>query len=72
MGTRSGYVILFTCPFCNTKNSIVNKTPRDHYKEARNALCSHCRKHSTVTTPRMNQIADHSPVSSYVKVPTIK
>ena len=43
-GTRSGYVIRFTCPLCNAENSIVNKTPRDHYKLTRDAACSRCRK----------------------------
>lgn len=68
MGTRSGYVIQFTCPLCNTENSIVNKTPRDHYKECRDASCSNCRKHSTVITPRVNRGSENSPMSSYVKV----
>jgi len=67
-GTRSGYVIQFTCPLCNSENSIVNKTPRDHYKETRDASCSHCRKHSTVITPRVNQGPGYSPVVSYVKL----
>lgn len=65
-GTRSGYVIRFTCPLCNSENSIVNKTPRDHYKETRDAPCSHCRKHMTVVTPRLDRGSGYSPVSSYV------
>jgi transcription elongation factor Elf1 len=67
-GTRSGYVIRFTCPLCNTENSIVNKTPRDHYKETRDAPCSHCRKHLRVITPRIDQKPIYSPVSSAAKL----
>jgi transcription elongation factor Elf1 len=51
MGTRTGYIIRFTCPLCAAENLIVNKTPRDHYKETRDASCSRCRKRSTVLTP---------------------
>ena len=51
MGTRTGYVIRFTCPVCTTENLIVNKTPRDHYKETRDASCTKCRRRSTILTP---------------------
>lgn len=51
MGTRTGYVIRFTCPHCAAENLIVNKTPRDHYKEARDASCTRCRIRSAVLTP---------------------
>ncbi len=51
MGTRTGYVIRFTCPVCAFENLIVNKTPRDHFKETRDASCTHCRKRSTILTP---------------------
>jgi len=51
MGTRTGYVIRFTCPECAFENLIVNKTPRDHFKETRDASCTHCRKRSTILTP---------------------
>jgi len=71
-GTRSGYVIRFTCPVCYFENSIVNKTPRDHYKETRDASCSHCRKHFTVITSRMNQKPGYLPVSSYMKLQITK
>lgn len=71
-GTRSGYVIRFTCPLCNTENTIVNKIPRDHYKETRDASCSHCRKHSIVITPRLHQITACTPVSLNVKLLMIK
>jgi transcription elongation factor Elf1 len=70
-GTRSGYVIRFTCPQCNGENSIVNKTPRDHYKETRDASCLFCKKHSTVITPRMDK-PENSLVSSFVKLQVTK
>jgi transcription elongation factor Elf1 len=69
-GTRSGYVIRFTCPACNAENSIVNKTPRDHYKLARDAGCARCRKRCVVTTPAMTQNPDYSRVP--VKIPVTK
>ncbi|PKL64735.1 MAG: hypothetical protein CVV32_06525 [Methanomicrobiales archaeon HGW-Methanomicrobiales-3] len=50
-GTRTGYVIRFTCPVCTAENLIVNKTPRDHFKETRDASCTRCRKRSTILTP---------------------
>jgi transcription elongation factor Elf1 len=71
-GTRSGYVIRFTCPLCNAENSIVNKTPRDHYKMTRDAACSRCRKRIVVTTPAMTQNPGYSPVSLPVKLPVTK
>jgi transcription elongation factor Elf1 len=52
-GTRSGYVIRFTCPACSTENAIVNKSPRDHYKETRDAACKQCKKRSRIITPGM-------------------
>jgi transcription elongation factor Elf1 len=61
-GTRSGYVIRFTCPFCNAENSIVNKTPRDHYKLNRDAACTRCRNRSVVKTPAMRENQGYSPV----------
>ncbi len=64
-GTRTGYVIRFTCPLCHAENFIVNKTPKDHYKEARDASCAQCRKRSRVLTPRTNRGPGYSPVSSY-------
>ena len=69
-GTRSGYVIRFTCPLCNAENSIVNKTPRDHYKPTRDAACTRCRKRCAVTTPSMTQNPGYSPVP--VKIPVTK
>jgi transcription elongation factor Elf1 len=69
-GTRSGYVIRFTCPVCNAENSIVNKTPRDHYKAARDAACHTCKKRCVVTTPAMTQNPGYAPV--LVKLPVIK
>jgi transcription elongation factor Elf1 len=66
-GTRSGYVIRFTCPLCHAENTIVNKTPRDHYKESRDAACTRCKKRFAVTTPAMTGKTGYSPVPSYVK-----
>ena len=54
-GTRSGCAIQFTCPLCSKENNIVNKTPRDHYKETRDASCTHCRKHFMVITPGLHE-----------------
>jgi transcription elongation factor Elf1 len=64
-GTRSGYVIRFSCPLCAAENVIINKTPRDHFKESRIAPCTQCRKRFTVVTPHMNQKPGYSPVPSY-------
>jgi len=69
-GTRTGYVIRFTCPQCAAENLIVSKTPKDHYKESRDASCSRCRKRSRVLTPRENRRLETSPVSSYNGVNT--
>jgi|GEM_PF-5353063 len=52
-GTRTGYVIRFTCPACMNENIIISKIPRDHFKERRDASCRYCRKRSTVLTPAM-------------------
>jgi hypothetical protein len=51
IGTRSGYVIRFTCRECNTENSIVYNTPKEFYKESRDGRCSRCRTRYTVLTP---------------------
>ena len=64
-GTRTGYVIRFTCPICAAENTIISKTPKDHYKETRDATCTKCRKRSRVLTPRWNRGPGYSPVSSY-------
>lgn len=64
-GTRTGYVIRFTCPICASENTIVSKTPKDHYKESRDATCTKCRKRSRVLTPRVSQRPGYSPVTSY-------
>jgi transcription elongation factor Elf1 len=56
-GTRSGYVIRFTCPACSTENAIVNKSPRDHYKATRDAACKQCKKRSRIITPDMHHTA---------------
>ena len=62
-GTRTGYVIRFTCPACHTENTIVNKTPREHFRATRDATCKQCRKRSTVLTPGIHD----KPVLSYVQ-----
>ncbi len=69
-GTRSGYVIRYTCPRCNTENSIVNKSPRDHYKLNRDTTCTCCRKRCRVVTPAIRQSPEYPPVR--VIVPTVK
>ncbi|OPX74940.1 MAG: hypothetical protein A4E39_00366 [Methanoregulaceae archaeon PtaB.Bin152] len=51
IGTRSGYVIRFTCPSCFKENSIVYNMPKAYYKESREGTCIQCRKHYTVLTP---------------------
>jgi len=51
VGTRVGHVIRYTCPVCTAESSIVNKTPRDHFKEARVVSCKKCRSRLTVLTP---------------------
>ncbi|MFA4878328.1 MAG: hypothetical protein WC586_13070 [Methanoregula sp.] len=57
-GTRTGYVIRFTCPACTAENIIITKTPRDHYKESRDASCRKCRTRSTILTPYMTHKMD--------------
>jgi transcription elongation factor Elf1 len=51
LGTRSGYVIRFTCPSCFKENSIVFNMPKAYYKESREGTCAACKKHFTVLTP---------------------
>jgi transcription elongation factor Elf1 len=62
IGTRTGYVIRFTCPSCLHDNSIVNKTPKECYRETRDATCHQCKKRSTVMTPGMYEKKVYSPV----------
>jgi transcription elongation factor Elf1 len=69
-GTRSGYVIRYTCPMCSAENTIVSKTPKDHYKETHDATCSKCRKRSRVLTPRWASNPGYSPVRSYTQIRT--
>jgi hypothetical protein len=57
---------------CNAENSIINKTPRDHYKVSRDAACHHCKKRCAVLTPAMTQSRGYSPVLSYVNLPVTK
>ena len=65
LGTRTGYVIRFTCPVCHFENSIINKTPREHFRNTRDATCKQCRKRSTVLTPGTNDKPAPSYVPSY-------
>jgi len=65
LGTRTGYVIRFTCPVCHFENSIINKTPREHFRNTRDATCKQCRKRSTVLTPGTNDKPALSYVPSY-------
>lgn len=51
VGTRSGYVIRFTCPSCFKENSIVFNMPKAYFKESREGTCAKCKKHFTVLTP---------------------
>ena len=64
-GTRTGYVIRFTCPACHSENIIVSKTPRDHFKETHNASCKKCRKRSVILTPYTNNKMEYYPVSEF-------
>jgi len=50
-GTRSGYVIRFTCPECHHENAIIINMPKSYYKESRDGTCGKCRKHFNVLTP---------------------
>jgi transcription elongation factor Elf1 len=61
-GTRTGYVIRFTCPSCLHDNAIINKTPKECYRETRDATCHQCKKRSTVLTPGMYEKKIYSPV----------
>jgi len=54
IGTRSGYVIRFTCPSCSKENSIVFNMPKAFYKESRDGRCSRCKKLFTVLTPGLD------------------
>jgi transcription elongation factor Elf1 len=51
IGTRSGYVIRYTCPGCGHENSIVYNMPKAFYRESREGTCARCRKRFTVMTP---------------------
>jgi transcription elongation factor Elf1 len=61
-GTRTGYVIRFTCPSCLHDNAIINKTPKECYRETRDATCHQCKKRSTVMTPGMYEKKVYSQV----------
>lgn len=53
IGTRSGYVIRYTCPDCGHENSIVYNMPKAFYRESREGTCTKCRKRFTIATPGM-------------------
>lgn len=63
-GTRTGYVIRFTCPSCLQDNAIINKTPKECYRETRDATCHQCKKRSTIHTPGMYEKKVNSAVLS--------
>nr|WP_319375445.1 hypothetical protein [uncultured Methanoregula sp.] len=63
-GTRAGYIIRFTCPSCSSENIIVSRSPRDHFKERRDASCSSCRKRSSVFTPDAMPRRHSQPIST--------
>jgi hypothetical protein len=50
-GTRSGNGIHFTCPACAAKNTIITRTPKDHFKESHAAGCKQCKIRVTILTP---------------------
>jgi transcription elongation factor Elf1 len=60
-GTKTGYVIQFTCPACAAKSVIITRTPQDHFKETHVAACKHCKVRSTVLTPSENHPRNYSP-----------
>jgi transcription elongation factor Elf1 len=51
IGTRSGYVIRFTCPDCHKENAIICNMPKVFYKDSRDATCARCKKRYAVLTP---------------------
>jgi hypothetical protein len=54
VGTRSGYVIRFTCPSCFKENSITFNMPQAFYRPSRDGTCSQCKKQYSVLTPGQN------------------
>ncbi|MEN6609257.1 MAG: hypothetical protein ABFC24_00290 [Methanoregulaceae archaeon] len=62
IGTRSGYVIRFTCPDCHTENSIVYSMPKKYFLETRDASCAKCRKRYTIRVPGEKHAGIASPV----------
>jgi hypothetical protein len=64
-GTRTGYVIRFTCPVCHTENAMVSKTPKDHSRETRDGTCERCRNRITIVTPGASLVPALSYVQSY-------
>lgn len=66
-GTRSGYVIRFTCPGCSSENIIICRMPKDYFRETHEAGCKKCRQRLTVLTPYHNNKMEYYPVSPYKK-----
>ncbi len=64
-GTRTGYVIRYTCPACALENIIVTKTAKDHFKKAHIASCKQCRKHLTILTPSVHHMLRSAPTYAY-------
>ena len=55
-GTRSGYVIRFTCPGCASENIIICKMPKDYFRNTHDASCKHCGQRLTILTPYNNKM----------------
>lgn len=51
MGTRTGYVIRYTCPECAQESIIISTSARDHFRMSRVASCRHCRTRLNILTP---------------------
>lgn len=64
-GTRSGYVIRFTCPECVFENIIVCKMPKDFFRESHDASCKRCRQRLTILTPYRQNRNNDGPVSQH-------
>ncbi len=51
IGVGTGNTIRFTCPTCSAKNSMVFSSPKDFFKEKRDATCKGCKARFSVATP---------------------
>ncbi|HUH78512.1 MAG TPA: hypothetical protein VLY83_01305 [Methanoregula sp.] len=61
IGSGSNNVIRFTCPDCNTQNTITCRMPKDFFRETRDASCRQCRARYTIVSPGSNYRAVASP-----------